>query len=433
MVFVIDRHTGESVYGVEEKPVPQTQALPGERLSSVQPYPVFPPVLDIKKMKSLDETHLDFISEKFSPKEAQTCRDKWSNIESTDGGRYQPRSLLGSLSLPGPYGGFNWSGCSINPDSHLLICNAMHFPAYFKFYKSTDPICKGGRAQGIEQMLGTPYCAKFSSTRLKEGYSCLNTPKGELIAFDLSAYGDSKANPIKWKIPLGFQAGKPGAHNIGGTLSTASNLTFIGSTSDKMFRAYDSQTGQLLKEIPLPAAGAAAPITYEIDGNQYIAIAAGGHYVVSYDRVFDDTLHVFKLNDKKPAIWFGDYKDDQNRKVNVRRTFYEDQSSYIEYVKEGKTILSYSISSPQKTRLVDEKFTSDISVGFTTNAHRGLEKCNKDRSDCFIHLPIDDGEYLKTRIWKKDSNGVEVLKVETKAYNSQDELIRSSNQVLLKK
>jgi quinoprotein glucose dehydrogenase len=87
-----------------------------------------------------------------------------------------------------------------------------------------------------------------------------------------------------WKIPLGEYPelaakgqGKTGTENYGGPVVTAGGLVFIGATNfDRKFRAFDKATGELLWETSLPFSGNATPITYEVDGRQYVAIAAGG-------------------------------------------------------------------------------------------------------------------------------------------------------------
>ena len=63
---------------------------------------------------------------------------------------------------------------------------------------------------------------------------------------------------------------------MGGTILTASGLIFVGATQDKMFRAFDIETGEKLWEYELPAVASATPATYEVDGKQYVVIAAGG-------------------------------------------------------------------------------------------------------------------------------------------------------------
>ena len=110
-----------------------------------------------------------------------------------------------------------------------------------------------------------------------EGYPAISPPWGTLTAIDLNT------GQHKWQIPLGeFKelSGKgippTGTENYGGPVVTKSGLLFIAATKDGMFRALDKNTGRLLWQVQLPAAGFATPATYEVNGKQYIVIAAGG-------------------------------------------------------------------------------------------------------------------------------------------------------------
>jgi len=57
---------------------------------------------------------------------------------------------------------------------------------------------------------------------------------------------------------------------------TAGGIIFIAGTKDEKIRAFDKNTGEVLWEYQLPAGGFATPITYEVEGKQYVVIAAGG-------------------------------------------------------------------------------------------------------------------------------------------------------------
>jgi quinoprotein glucose dehydrogenase len=111
-----------------------------------------------------------------------------------------------------------------------------------------------------------------------EGYPAVAPPWGTLNAINLNT------GEYAWKIPLGEYpelAAKgmtnTGSENYGGPIVTASGLLFIGATNyDKKFRAFDKSTGELLWETTLPFSGNATPITYQINGRQYVVIAAGG-------------------------------------------------------------------------------------------------------------------------------------------------------------
>jgi quinoprotein glucose dehydrogenase len=111
-----------------------------------------------------------------------------------------------------------------------------------------------------------------------DGYPAIAPPWGTLSSIDLNT------GKLAWQIPLGEYPElaaqgmtNTGSENYGGPIVTAGGLLFIAATSyDRKFRAFDKDTGELLWETTLPAAGNATPATYAVDGRQYVAIAAGG-------------------------------------------------------------------------------------------------------------------------------------------------------------
>jgi len=114
-----------------------------------------------------------------------------------------------------------------------------------------------------------------------DGYPAIAPPWGTLNAIDLNDLNHGK---IVWKIPFGEHpelAAKgmrdTGSENYGGPIVTKNGLLFIGATNyDKKFRVFDKLTGKLLWETTLPAAGNATPAMYEVNGRQFVVIAAGG-------------------------------------------------------------------------------------------------------------------------------------------------------------
>ena len=111
----------------------------------------------------------------------------------------------------------------------------------------------------------------------ERGYPAIRPPWGSLTAIDLNT------GEHRWRITLGNFAelapdGTPptGTENYGGPVVTAGGLLFIAATKDSMFRAFDRATGRLLWKTELPAPGFATPCTYEVDGRQFVAVAACG-------------------------------------------------------------------------------------------------------------------------------------------------------------
>jgi len=110
-----------------------------------------------------------------------------------------------------------------------------------------------------------------------EGFPINKRPWGTLNAIDLNE------GRIKWQVPLGTypeleaEGFEPtGTFNIGGPMVTAGGLIFIGASMDERMHAYDKDNGELLWEFQMDAGGYATPSTYEVDGHQYVVIAAGG-------------------------------------------------------------------------------------------------------------------------------------------------------------
>ena len=131
-----------------------------------------------------------------------------------------------------------------------------------------------------EKMNSWPYPYVFGGFKkhyAPDGYPAIKPPWGQLTAIDLN-----KAS-ILWQIPLGQHDDlkklgliETGTENYGGPLVTSGGILIIAATMDEKIRAFDQNTGELLWEDKLPAAGYATPSTYIIDDKQYIVIACGG-------------------------------------------------------------------------------------------------------------------------------------------------------------
>lgn len=140
-----------------------------------------------------------------------------------------------------------------------------------------------GREKELKSAGPTRPLMKFRFTGYKkfldpDGYPGVAPPWGTLSAINLNT------GEYVWRIPLGFYPelaakgmNQTGTENYGGPIVTAGGLVFIGATDfDKKFRAFDKSTGKLLWEATLPFPGNATPATYEVNGRQFVVIAAGG-------------------------------------------------------------------------------------------------------------------------------------------------------------
>ncbi len=145
-----------------------------------------------------------------------------------------------------------------------------------------DYVIKGEEKNVVADAL-SPIEMKYRSDGYKkfldpDGYPAVRPPWGTLNAIDLNT------GEYAWRMPLGEYPElvakgirNTGSENYGGPVATAGGLIFIGATCyDKKFRALDKKTGKLLWETVLPAAGNATPATYEVNGRQFVVIAAGG-------------------------------------------------------------------------------------------------------------------------------------------------------------
>lgn len=149
------------------------------------------------------------------------------------------------------------------------------------FLLGTETSSKSGNlpvASGEIKKRQIPYNMKgYDRFVDKDGYPGIKPPWGTLNAVDLNS------GKLLWKVPLGEYAelikrgfGVTGSRNYGGPVVTKGGLIFIAATPDEKIRAFDKNTGKILWETKLPAAGFASPSTYMIDGKQYLVIACGG-------------------------------------------------------------------------------------------------------------------------------------------------------------
>lgn len=286
-LFILDRDTGQPVLPVEERPVPQ-DGVPGEWLSPTQPFPVATPRLVPDRLEPQDAWGL-------TPWDRRQCRETIAGLRR--GSIFTPPSLQGTLQYPGNAGGTNWGGVSFDRARGLIVVNQTNLPFIAQLIPRAQ--VKGVRSHsgGMEgpweyaPMKGTPYVMRRRALLSPWGLPCSPPPWGTLAAVE------ANTGKIRWQVPLGTVrelAPIPlpigwGTPTLGGPLTTAGGLTFIGATMDSTFRAFDTETGRELWHTSVPASAVATPMTYRarVGGRQYVVVAAGGHGKISGIKLAD--------------------------------------------------------------------------------------------------------------------------------------------------
>ena len=299
LMFILDRTNGKPVFGVEERPVPKGD-VPGEWYSPTEPFPLKPPPLARVSFKPEDMV----TAEDTTPEHAKACRELWDkNGGFINMGPFTPWNFhkdgdppKSTIQFPGGTGGVNWGGTAADPRTGYVFLNT-HDGALTGWLEKRKPGLNYGRGtDGSNQPIDRasvdgpgPYhgfsaAVKDASGKIIGRWPCQKPPWARLVAVNANT-GD-----IAWQTPLGLVDGLPeGKQNLGssgsaGPLATAGGLVFIGATTDRRFRAFDSKTGKELWDAKLGKVANANPMTYAAhNGKQYVAIMAG------------DELHVFSL------------------------------------------------------------------------------------------------------------------------------------------
>lgn len=293
MAFAFNRETGESLFPIEERPVP-TDGIPGEQVSPTQPFTVKPPPLVRQTLSPDDAWGFTFFDRNF-------CRQRIESLR--HGNMYEPPSLKGTIMYPQVGGGSNWGGGAFDPQRNLLITPVSQIPYFIRLIPrdDVDPETAklpqaGAPMQFPGYIGGTPYALEQGPLMSPFFAPCTAPPWNMLVAVDM-AEGE-----IKWKVPFGaldklMPVPVPldwGVPSAGGPIITAGGLIFIGATADSRIRAYDIDTGEELWQDMMPTSAMSSPMTYEANGRQYLVIAAGGHSWF-YPKGIDDYLLAYAL------------------------------------------------------------------------------------------------------------------------------------------
>jgi quinoprotein glucose dehydrogenase len=267
-VFILNRLTGAPLIPVEERPAPKSD-IPGEESWSTQPL-----------------STISLVPEKLSPEDAwgkdaqekQWCLDKIKAARS--GEIFTPPSLQGTLVYPSNVGGVNWGSAAYDPQRHLLFVNTNRLPIFVKLIPMDELAEARKNASDLDRLhgefarqTGAPFAMFRTALLAPSGLPCNAPPWGTVAAVDL--FSGKKV----WDVPLGsYVPGmSTGTINLGGPIVTSGGLVFAAAAADNYVRAFDTETGKELWKYELPAGGQATPMTYTLNGKQYLVIAAGGH------------------------------------------------------------------------------------------------------------------------------------------------------------
>jgi quinohemoprotein ethanol dehydrogenase len=241
-VYLLNRENGVPLVGIQERPVPQNE---WQQTAATQPFPVGDP---------------------FVP---HSCPEPIGNYPM--GGIFTPFEQDPVLICPGANGGSEWSAASYSPQTNLMYVCGIHQP-----------------------QIWTAKPEKLEPGTLRLG-SAFVTPPGGRTWGTFTAI-DVRTNKIAWQ-RSGDRTADFQNMCIGGSMATAGGLVFAGEGNGN-FNAYDARNGNVLWQFQTGAGVNAPPVTYEIDGEQYVAVASGGNFQLNFPR--GDTLWVFSLRGQLP-------------------------------------------------------------------------------------------------------------------------------------
>ena len=276
-IYTFDRVTGEPVWPIEERPVPTDTDLVGEVPSPTQPFPTRPAAFEYQG------TSIDDLVD-FTPEIRQLA------IEAVEGLRlgplFTPNTLRGTLIRPTLGGGANWSGAAVDPQTGLLYVPSVNGHSMIPF-DEPDPdspanlrYIRGGIADRRWREVGRGPTMPQGLPLWKPPYSrmtAIDMNRGEHVWMTPLGNGDRIRN-----LPMLRDLDLPplGGDGRGGPLLTTTllinALTAGGTNGGPRLVAYDKASGEILASVDLPGGALGTPMTYMLDGRQYIALTVGG-------------------------------------------------------------------------------------------------------------------------------------------------------------
>ena len=287
--FVFDRETGKPLFDIEEVPVPESD-VPGERLSPTQPIPIKPPSF-ARQGLSEDEL-IDFTPELKAKAQKILNQYRYGDI-------YMPPSLaeaddgtFGTLFMPSQTGGANWPGGAADPETGIM----------YIFSKSDVGRMSMSNRPDRSDMDYINLQTRSAPPLRVDGLPLIKPPYGQIVALDLNE-GEILWDVVHGETPdyirnhpalAGIDIAPTGQAGRVGLLTTKTmviagdggSYTNADGEQEALLRAYDKLTGEQLGSLPMPAQQTGSPMTYAINGVQYLAVSISGGDVAGRLRVY---------------------------------------------------------------------------------------------------------------------------------------------------
>jgi quinoprotein glucose dehydrogenase len=325
-LYVFDRVTGKPVWPIEERAVPQSD-VPLEKTSPTQPFPTKPP----RYARNFIDVPDDLID--FTPEMRAQAKDNIARYKT--GPMFlppvvgDPNGFLGAMQLGNASGGTNWPGAGYDPETHIVYAQAnqsavspislrkppegftdIHYvlgrndtefrvsegPGFGSAADAPQPVRRTAPAAAASALPARPAAPAGALT--VQGLSIVKPPYAVISAINLDR-GD-----IQWQVPYGEtpdavrnnpalkgmnipNTGQPGSVGLVVTKTLVvlgdSQMTSVQHSRAAMLRAYDKATGKEVGAVSMPAPQSGSPMTYSVDGKQYIVVAvSGGAYSGEY-------------------------------------------------------------------------------------------------------------------------------------------------------
>jgi len=315
-LYVLDRMTGKPIWPIEERSVEQS-TVPGEKTSATQPFPTKPPAYD-RQGSSVDDL-IDFTPELRAEALKLASRYKMGPVF-TPPVVSKIEGPLGTLAMAVNSGGTNWPGGSFDPETHMLYVFSQSqmgslglVPgdpklsgdfAWIQGNAATGARTSGGAGAdaGADRAPAAPAAENAGGGLTVRGLPLVKPPYGRISAIDLNkgeirwqvAHGETPDNIRNNPALKGLNIPRTGRPGAVGTLVTKTLViagepgVFTTPTGQRgaMLRAYDKATGKEVGAVYMPTQQSGTPMTYMLNGKQYIVVAIGGNGYTAELRAF---------------------------------------------------------------------------------------------------------------------------------------------------